>query len=249
MWYDITMKKNNTTLRQIHPNVFLFTYDTKYDLCMSFVRMQEFYESPKFKGQHFTLEEFIDWWSLEMSRIPGAFDYPARWSGFNFPGEVLSDWLFECDEDVLRGKELYMLRKLAKRFKVDMDECVTGALTFHILLKDKLKGTYIIGCHREKGDSYRKETIEHEVAHAFYHLYPDYRKQCKKIIKDFRKKDIKGYKEAIDLLVQDGYDIDVAQDEMQAYFATDYCLDLLGTRKEFISNFEDFKKKLKKLKK
>ena len=89
-------KKLNTanTLRQIVPNVYLMTYDTRYDLCMSFVRVQEFYESPEFKGRYFTLEEFIDWWSIKMSHIHGAFDYPARWGGFNVPGEVMLDWLF-----------------------------------------------------------------------------------------------------------------------------------------------------------
>ena len=42
------------------PNVYVLNFDTQYELCMSFVRMQEFYESPKFRGKTFELEEFID---------------------------------------------------------------------------------------------------------------------------------------------------------------------------------------------
>ena len=55
----------NPTIRKVIPNVYCVTYDTQYDLCMSFVRIQEFYESPKFKGQYFTLEEYMDYWAEE----------------------------------------------------------------------------------------------------------------------------------------------------------------------------------------
>jgi hypothetical protein len=135
-------KKANTanTLREVAPNVYLMTYDTPYELCMSFVRVQEFYESPEFKGKYFTLEEFIDWWSLNESKIKGSFDYPARWSGFNIPGTVILNWLFECDEEVLRDKELFIFRKLAKKFKIKIDDRVTTASAFGVLLRDKLKG-------------------------------------------------------------------------------------------------------------
>ena len=64
---------------------------------MSFVRMQEFYESPKFKGKYFTLEQYMDYWSKEFGK--GSFTYPSVWDGFNIPGKVLSDWWDRFDND------------------------------------------------------------------------------------------------------------------------------------------------------
>jgi len=231
--------KDNMTLREISPNVFLFKYDTQYDLCMSFVRMQEFYESPHFKGRYFTLETFMDWWAKDQSDIKGSFDYPARWNGFNIPGEVVSNWLFECDEDILRPKELKILRKIAKRFKIKLDN-YTDASTFHECLKYGLKDIYIIGVHKES--SYSKEDINHELAHAFYTLYPKYRKKCQKLISKVDK-DIVKY--AMDSLIKKGYDTDFLDDEFQAYCSTGIAY---GIHDSLINNFVSFKKSVKKQK-
>ena len=236
-------KKKADTLRQVASNVYLMTYDSRYDLCMSFVRVQEFYESPEFKGKYFTLEEFIDWWSIEMSKIKGSFDYPARWSGFNVPGEIILDWLFECDEDELRGREIDLLKKLAKRLKVNVKSVKTGQC-FHTLLKDKLKGIYLIGCSRYESNTARRETVAHEVAHALYTLYPEYRKKCQNLILKMKKNidDKLIYECAVDTLDKMGYDKCVIDDEVQAYFSTG---NKFGIREAFVSNLKDFKKKVK----
>ncbi|OGZ16930.1 MAG: hypothetical protein A3H76_05890 [Candidatus Lloydbacteria bacterium RIFCSPLOWO2_02_FULL_54_12] len=52
-------------------------------LAMTFVRMQEYYESgsPRFRGRIFTLGEFKDWYRKER----GRWSYANDWSGFNVP--------------------------------------------------------------------------------------------------------------------------------------------------------------------
>jgi len=239
------MKNKETfpVMKKISPNVFSDTYDNRYDLCMSFVRIQEFYESPQFKGKYFTLEEFIDWWSFSESKIKGSFDYPIRWNGFNIPGEVILNWLYECDEEILRDKEIALLNRLAKKLKVKVGG-VTAAYVFYALLKDKLKGIYVIGCHKQKGNKYKKEIIDHELAHAFYTLYPKYKTSCKKLLTAMgRNKDDKIIKECVyDNLVKIGYHDSVIEDEMQAYFSTG---DDFGIWSKFVDNFKKFRDGIK----
>jgi len=228
-------RKTGFSFREISPKTFLFTYDNQYDLCMSFVRMQEYYESPEFKGKYFTLEEFMDWWSNGMSRTRGSFDYPSRWNGFNLPGNVILNWLFICDEDVLRLKEYKMMCRLAKKFKIDV-EGVTNGTGFYMCLKDKLDGVYVIGCHKKDPD--KLETVDHELAHALYTLNGDYKKKCKKLLRSLKKGDFI-YKKAYEDILDKGYDKSVIDDELQAYFSTG---DEYGILQQFGDNFASFKK-------
>jgi hypothetical protein len=95
------------------PHVYLFTFDSQYDLCMSFVRMQEFYESDsnKFRGKYFTLEKYMDYWSKKFGN--GVFTYTKDWNGFNLPGKKLVEWLdvFERDQ---REREIILCDKIDK---------------------------------------------------------------------------------------------------------------------------------------
>ena len=62
-------------------------YNTRYELCSSFMRMQEFYESdiPCIKDNYFTLEKFMD----EYAKKNGGFSYTMDWSEFNIPIDLL----------------------------------------------------------------------------------------------------------------------------------------------------------------
>ena len=60
------------TLKEIKGGIFLVEFDNQYDLAMTFLRYQEFYESPKFKGKRFTIIDFMEWYSKEYD---GAFTY------------------------------------------------------------------------------------------------------------------------------------------------------------------------------
>lgn len=224
----------DVTLRQIVPNVFVFTFDTQYDLCMSFIRIQEFYESPEFKGKFFTLEEYMDWWAKSYGK--GSFDYPKRWNGFNVPGTVFKEWVntfANFARSGLRKKEMILVEMLVKRLD-DWDDL------------DKI---YIIGVNKEKGN--RTDVIKHEVAHAMYTLYPKYKKSCDKLLaKIGRKKEGKVFLAATGReLLRRGYHKDVVKDEQQAFFSTSSKGDRLPLLPKFKENYEAFKKTVKMSKK
>lgn len=218
----------NVKLRQIVPNVFVFTFDTQYDLCMSFVRIQEFYESPEFKGKYFTLEEYMDWWAKNYGN--GSFDYPRRWNGFNVPGTVLKEWFtkFKC----FRDKEVFIWGMLYKRINFE-----------------NLDNIYVIGVNSEKGN--KADVIKHELAHAMYALYPKYRKSCDRLLTKMGKsKEGKALlRKSKKQLLKMGYHKDVVKDEQQAYFSTSNKQDRFPQLEEFKENFDSFKKTAKTAKK
>lgn len=66
-------------------NIFLAEAPTQHVLASTFLRFQEYYESPKFRGKFFSLEEFMDWYAEEC----GNFSYYQDWGGFNIPSSIL----------------------------------------------------------------------------------------------------------------------------------------------------------------
>ena len=68
--------------------------DSQEQLGNTFMRFQEYYESPRFKGQIFTVGQVRAWYSTTY----GADTYHVDWSGYNFPSIVLKpfrDGLFD----------------------------------------------------------------------------------------------------------------------------------------------------------
>jgi hypothetical protein len=53
-------------------------------LARMFMRFQEFYESPEFRGKIFTKKQFLDWYAKERKTV-----YEEDWAGFNLPGWVI----------------------------------------------------------------------------------------------------------------------------------------------------------------
>ena len=212
------------------PHVYLFTFDSQYDLCMSFVRMQEFYESDsnKFRGKYFTLEKYMDYWSKKFGN--GVFTYTKDWNGFNLPGKKLVEWLdvFERDQ---REREIILCDKI--------DKFVSQEFGFSEGY-DNYDKMCVIGIHTE-GDKEEAEIIKnHELAHALYCLYPEYKKSCDKLLKTISNEE--NIKNEVVLLSM-GYCKKVIKDELQAYYSTDGGF---GTYECFIDNFESFKEKLRK---
>ena len=231
---------NSPTIREIVPKVYCLTYDTRYNLCMSFVRIQEFYESQRFKGKYFTLEDFMDYWSLEFGN--GSFDYPSRWSGFNFPGKVLDNWISLFTVSNLRDKENILVNKILRKSKFD------------------LKDIYVIGTHKDNKTKERNDIIEHELAHAMYCIYPKYKQSCDKLISTLKstKWGMVKYVQTAGRLKDMGYCDDVIDDEIQAYWSTGNSKDSLLkfassavdtdtdiTALDFVNNFNKFKKRVK----
>ena len=101
---------------QLAPGIFVVRFKTQYELASTFLRIQEHYESTRFKDRVFTLEEYMDWYAERF----GAFTYFQDWSGFNVPSTALRPF-YDGTFDALREKErrlLAMFRKTREPFYV-----------------------------------------------------------------------------------------------------------------------------------
>jgi hypothetical protein len=96
--------------------IYLLRFETQYELAATFLRVQEHYESPRFSGRIFSLEQYMDWYAARF----GNFTYYQDWSGFNVPSTALRPF-YDGKFDPLTDKERRLLRlfeSLRERFYV-----------------------------------------------------------------------------------------------------------------------------------
>lgn len=74
---------------KVSDKITLLRYPTQEELGKAFVRLQEHYESPQYKGKIFTLGEYRRWYADRF----GAWTYYSDWSGFNMPGDNFKPFL------------------------------------------------------------------------------------------------------------------------------------------------------------
>ena len=91
--------------QKIGRGIYLLRFDTQYDLAATFLRVQEHYESPRFHGCVFSLEEYMDWYAEHY----GNFTYYQDWAGFNVPSTALRAF-YAGKFDPLTRKEQHLLR-------------------------------------------------------------------------------------------------------------------------------------------
>ena len=139
------------------PNIYHARFSTQGELAATFVRFQEYYESPQFRGKVFTLGQFRSWYQKEY----GAWTYYSDWAGFNVPSYILDVFrsgLF----DPLTPEEAYFL----ERFPASEEPY------------------YIIGTYGATVDT---NTMRHEVAHGLYCTASGYKEQVDKLLKVHRR--------------------------------------------------------------
>ena len=177
-------------VKEIYPNLFLYTFPNQYELASTFIRLQEFYESPykDIKGHLFTLEQFMDRYAKDQE--DNKFTYFEDWNGFNVPGNMLNRFYHIFGSDMSD-----------KEYKL-----------FDVLGHMGNERYYIIGIVEGEVD-----IIEHEIAHALYYLNEDYKHEMRRIINNMTKS-MKRIAEKY--LKKLGYCKTVYKDELQAYFAT-----------------------------
>lgn len=139
------------------PQIYLIESKSRQDLAEMFMRFQEHYESPQFKGKTFTIEEFAHWYASKY----GSFSYVKDWYGFNLPATVLAPFR-RGNFDPLTLQEQRLLE----------------------ICKEANSNSYIIGV--TPNAEYFKETIKHEFAHGAFYTNPEYRKEVEVCIKSFR---------------------------------------------------------------
>jgi hypothetical protein len=209
-------------IKQIMPGIFVVEFTDKYDLAMTFLRYQEFYESPnkKFKGNQFTLVDYIEWYSKENGNV---FTYPNDWCGFNIPSRII----YEVQSNST-GQGLLLDRNKYDELMVEIsNDCI---------LENKItlarRSFYLIGIL--KGDI---NTMKHEIAHALYNTRSFYANTMNELYWKLPKK----CKKHLEInFKQMGYHKSVWEDEAQAYLSTGN--EYLGQseRKPFVDAFEKF---------
>ena len=132
-------------------------------------------------------------------------EYHDTWGGFNIPSRIFKS-------------KLILESKLVKKELGILD-----------ILKD-IKGKFYVIATHVKGEEH-SNTITHELAHAFYNLYPDYKKNVNRLIESV---DITPFKKP---LLDLGYHEDVLVDEVNAYCVEDF-LELLEVINDHPSNID-----------
>jgi|GEM_PF-791310 len=85
--------------------IFHVTFRTQHLLASTFLRFQEYYESPEFRDKTFDWEEFMDWYAERK----GKFSYLEDWTGFNIPSYVFRPFRHGFFDPLTR-KEATLLR-------------------------------------------------------------------------------------------------------------------------------------------
>ena len=197
----------NFAVRPILPHVYHLHFESGYDLAMHFVRVQEFYESLKFFRQFFSLVDIMEWYATEHGK--GAFTYPADWSCFNVPSNVLLDVYgkFGVIPDFNRYDEfMFQMVQWAKRLE--------GTHPFYFI------GTSSAGY---QGDGDEENVLDHEIAHALYFTNEEYHRAMTKCLSGM---DSDTRMKAKEVLAKMGYHPTTIDDEIHAYAATGLCSEL-----------------------
>jgi len=175
--------------REIVKGCFFLLFESQKELASTFLRFQEYYESPEFKDKIFTLEQFKSWYikNSPKGKETGEFTYYEDWNGFNIPSKVLKAF-YESKFNPLSNEEKQLLD----------------------LFKNEKNEFYIIAAHKNYEN--REGLINHELAHYLFLKNEDYKKKILEILNKF---DTKKLKKELDSL--GGYNQEVIDDEVQAH--------------------------------
>ena len=135
--------------------IYLIESQNRQELAGTFMRFQEYYESPEFAGKYFTTEDFLAWYTQKDKKAT----YHKDWAGFNVPSHVFKPF-FDGNFDPLTDKE----NKLLNLFR-------------------GIEGDYyVIGI--TKSDFDWIETLKHELAHGMFFCDKSYRDDILSCIAD-----------------------------------------------------------------
>lgn len=180
---------------EVFPSIFHLHFPTRFLLTSTFLRFQEHYESPEFRGKIFTLEEYKKWYisNSPKGKESGEFTYYQDWSGFNIPGTVLEPF-FEGKFNPLTEQE----QKILDTFR-------------HL----RGKAFYIIGTF---GNRVPIDTLNHEIAHGFFSTNPHYKVEALQITHTLAPESRQAL--IVYLKSRGGYHESVFEDEIHAYLLT-----------------------------
>lgn len=141
-------------VEEVAPRIFHLKFDDQRNLAQTFMRFQEHYESPEFRGKIFSRSEYKKWYR----KIQGQFSYYGDWAGFNIPSFVL-DAFYHGSFKKLTSRERAILAN------------------FSHLREERF---YIIGTFELDDPG----TLLHEIAHGLFYTNETYREEVLKILKE-----------------------------------------------------------------
>jgi len=187
------------TLSEPLENIFHLRFDDEREMCEAFLRFQEHYESPEFKGKIFTLDEYKAWYiqNSPNKKESGVFTYYDDWAGFNIPSEILQPF-YEGRFSPLSDKETTLLNLFERR-------------------RNQL--FYIVATGKNDREGNEDSSLDHENAHGLFYTRPEYRDEALLAISLI---DVQTRKMMDDLLASyGGYHASVFDDEVHAYLVSD----------------------------
>lgn len=198
-------------LKEVTNNIWVVEFNDYYNLAMTFLRYQEYYESPnpKFFRSPFLINEYVEWYSGG-----DDFTYHMDWLGFNIP----SKFILECQSNIPDPNQWDLI----------MDDIITQ-------IKNKCGDKfYLLGV--KDGDD---DVLDHEIAHGLFSTSESYRIEMTdlyNLLPDKVKIRFNKY-----LNESSGYSEEVFMDETHAYMSTGlpYELNSLKTySKPFVEVFK-----------
>ena len=165
------------------------------ELAKTFIRFQEHYESPRFAGETFTLEEYATWYTANSTKgkTTGKFTYYTDWRGFNIPSKIITSFR-EGKFDPLSEREQWLLEQLPNT-----------AAPFYVI---GTAGKHTDPTHPDN------DVLRHEIAHGFYFTKPSYHHIANSIVNATNNDFVEQIQH---MLRQLGYAERVFQDETHAY--------------------------------
>jgi len=151
-------------IQEIMPHVYRLHFSSHYELTMSFLRFQEYYESERYRKRVFSLDDYMEWYAKVHGE--GVFTYTEDWGGFNVPSWALLGVIKDSDG-------IPDLNKHDRRM-----------FTVINWVADKEEGNpfYFIGTSEECIDGDHKDTLDHEIAHALFTVNEEYRRKVGELL-------------------------------------------------------------------
>lgn len=177
--------------RKISDRIVLVSADSQVELCRTFMRFQEHYENPEFKGKTFTEGQLRAWYASNSDS--GASTYEHDVFGFNIPSFVLDPFI----------KGLF-------------DPLTPLEAELVSLFRYRQDNFYLIGA-QEDGIDQAFNALEHEICHGLYFTEPAYRKACLAIVDKHRSE----LDPVLEYLKKKLYHPDVFDDECHAFISAD----------------------------
>jgi len=160
---------------RVAKGIYLLRFKTQYELAATFLRVQEHYESPRFHGRIFSLEQYMDWYAARY----GNFTYYQDWAGFNVPSTALQPF-YDGKFDPLTRKEkrlLQLFKNLRGRFYAIgiYDSDAKGSLTHELAHAFFFTDAAYRQAVRQAISGYDTSALEKQLARMGYakHVIPD----------------------------------------------------------------------------